>query len=298
MPHTPDRRIAAVRRLTATLAATGAALLLLSGCALFAGSKPHPTPSHTRSATPKPTPTATADGSRVGAGSTASPTPVVAPILTPVPAGTVVAEGNVASPKGSIHYHYRVVANGDNTYSAEYSGFTSTVPVPVSVTFLQTPPSVGDGLTFHGDGDHELGGPTTGTAPASSAMLPIGQPSYLAALVTYSSATSFDGVPQELGPDKVLAVNTVSWDVPVRSSNVHPADSGAATGANGTVTRSTAAGAPMTYTVAPGDVADAVAQRFGITVTDLYWLNPDLPTAERQQYLFEGTQLNLDPDRL
>src|SRR6478735_11349737 len=118
MLHTSYRRAGRGRRLTALLAVGCVALIVLSGCALFAGPKAHPTPSHTRSATPKPTPTATAGGSRVGTGATASPAPVVAPILTPVPAGTLVAEGDVASPKGSIHFHYRVVANGDNTYSA------------------------------------------------------------------------------------------------------------------------------------------------------------------------------------
>ncbi|MFF2773023.1 hypothetical protein ACFVUP_38580, partial [Streptomyces bacillaris] len=103
------------------------------------------------------------------------------PTLTPVPAGTVVAEAGVASPKGSIHFHYRVVSNGDGTYSAQYSNFSSTVPVPVSVTFIDVAPRVGDGLTFHGVGAHQLGGPTSGAAPASSVVLAddTGQPSYL-----------------------------------------------------------------------------------------------------------------------
>jgi hypothetical protein len=97
----------------------------------------------------------------------------------------VVAEGDVASPKGSIHFHYRMVSNGDNTYSAQYSDFTSTVPVPVSVTLIDVPPNVGDGLTYHGVGDHQLGGPTTTAAPTSAASLGSeGQPSYLGTLVT------------------------------------------------------------------------------------------------------------------
>lgn len=286
------------RRSIAVIGVIATTLVALSGCALF-GAKAHPTPTHTRTATPTATPTPTGDATRSGVDSSPTPTPVVPPSLTPVPAGTVVAEGDVASPKGSIHYHYRVVSNGDNTYSAQYSGFTSTVPVPVSVTFLDTPPQVGDGITYHGVGDFQLGGPTDSAAAASSSRLgSVGQPRYLVALVTYSSAPSFDGVPQELGPNKVLAVNTVHWSVPVRASNVHPVDNGPDPGASGTVTATTASGAPKTYLVSAGDAPAGIAQRFGIQVQDLYWLNPDVPTASAQQVVFAGTELNLDPDSL
>ncbi|HEY5222522.1 MAG TPA: hypothetical protein VIJ18_05665 [Microbacteriaceae bacterium] len=118
-----------------------------------------------------------------------------------------------------------MIANGDNTYSAQYSGFTSTVPVPVSVTLIDIPPKVGDGLTYHGVGDHQLGGPTTTAAPASSASLGSeGQPAYLGTLVTYSSAASSDGVPVELGPH--LAEREPSGvrrpAVPVRGNDTEP----------------------------------------------------------------------------
>ncbi|MEO8908301.1 MAG: LysM domain-containing protein [Microbacteriaceae bacterium] len=241
-----------------------------------------PNPAQSHPATPEP-------------GSAAVPSPT----LTPIPAGTVVADGDVASPKGSIHFHYRMIANGDNTYSAQYSGFTSTVPVPVSVTLIDVAPNVGDGLTYHGVGDHQLGGPTTTAAPTSSVSLGSeGQPSYLGTLVTYSSATSGDGVPVELGPDKVLAVNTVHWAIPVRQSNVHPVDGGARAYASGSLTATTASGAPKQYLIALGDITSVVAQRFGISIEDLIWLNANLQVFGNQQYLYEGTTLNLDPDSL
>ena len=157
---TPLRRLAAVGAL---LAATS----ILTGCALFGGeahadSGPGATP-HSTSSKPKPH---TTPGTGVITGSpTPSPTPTTPPppppTVTPVPAGTVVAQGSVASPKGSIHYRYRVVSTGDNFYSVEFSNFTSTVPVPVSATFEEVAPQVGDGVTYHGIGDHLLGGPTT-----------------------------------------------------------------------------------------------------------------------------------------
>jgi LysM repeat protein len=232
--------------------------------------------------------------------STPNPTvaPIPSPTITPIAQGTVVAEGDVASPKGSIHFHYRMIADGDNTYSAEYSRFTSTVPVPVSVTLIDIPPRVGDGLTYHGVGDHLLGGPTTTSAPTSTASIDLGQPSYLTTLVTYSSVASAGGVPVELGPGKVLAVNTVRWSVPVRQSNVHPIDGGARTYANGTVTAKTPSGAPKRYVVAQGDTTAIVAQRFGISVEDLVWLNPNLPGSGDNRYLYVSTTLNLDPDSL
>jgi len=226
------------------------------------------------------------------------PTPLPAPVLIPVPAGTVVAHGDVASPKGSIHFHYEVVANGDNTYSIQYSGFTSTVPVPISATLIDIPPKVGDGLTWHGVGDHRLGGPTTTPTATTASLGSVGQPAYLTTLVTYSSIASGAGVPIELGPNKVLAVTTVKWSIPVRQSNVHPIDGGPRTYAAGAVTATTAGGAPRRYLVAPGDITSFVAQRFGISVADLIWLNANLEVFGAQQYLYSGTTLNLDPDSL
>ncbi len=214
-----------------------------------------------------------------------------------MPAGTVVAQGDVASPKGSIHYHYRVVSNGDNTYSAQYSDFTNTAPIPVSATLIDIPPRVGDGLTDHGMGDHLLGGPTPTPAPPSSANVGTA-PSYLVALVTYSSVGSADGVPVELGPGKVLAVDTVRWSVPARQTNVHPADSGPRRLAGGMVTANTPSGAPASYRVGHGDLPENVAERFGITLQDLKWLNPSGRAFGSDGYLYESTILNLDPEAL
>ncbi|MFF1877445.1 LysM peptidoglycan-binding domain-containing protein [Leifsonia sp. NPDC058230] len=308
MTRTDNQRRTRRRRFASAVGVAIALLTAVSGCALFSGTG-DPSSAHTRHAAPtaSPSPTSTISGIVIGSATptplatpTPSPTPTPAPIptITPVPRGTVVAEGDVASPKGSIHFHYRMIADGDNTYTAEYSRFTSTVPVPVSVTLIDVPPRVGDGLTYHGVGDHSLGGPTTTAAPASTAPLNVSQPSYLGTLVTYSSVTSANGVPVELGPGKVLAVNAMHWSVPVRQSNVHPIDGGARPYADGTVTAKTASGAPKRYLVAQGDTTAMVASRFGIHVQDLIWLNPDLPGDGGNQYLYESTTLNLDPNSL
>ena len=278
----------------------------LTGC-LTSAKHPsaHPTHHHhsasgTHSATPSPTATEAPDPA---ISHPATPGPVSAsfpnPTIVPIPAGTVVASGDVASPKGSIHFHYAMVATGSDTFVAQYSGFTSTVPVPISVTLLTAAPRVGDGLSYHGIGDHQLGGPTTTAAPGSSVALnSAGPPSYLGTLVTYSSAPSTDGVPVELGPNKVLAVTAVHWAIPLRQTNVHPVDGGTREYASGTVTAKTASGAPRRYLVASGDITSVVAARFGISVADLIWLNAHLEVFGDQQYLYEGTTLNLDPNSL
>ncbi|KQO64980.1 hypothetical protein [Curtobacterium sp. Leaf261] len=292
-----------------TLVAAGALVTMLGGCSLFA---PHTGPLSASTGTPSASSTRTPSASAPGSGSldgSATPTPLVpepestpmpSPTLTQISAGTVVAEGDVASPKGSVHFHYRVVANGDATFSTQFSGFTSTLPVPVSATLLDLAPKVGDGLTSHGVGDHQLGGPTTtAAAPSSAALEGVGHdPSSLGTLVTYSSASSDPSIPVEIGPDKVLAVDTVRWSIPVRQSNVHPVEGAAGPYAYGVVTATTASGAPKSYLVAHGDRAVVVAKRFGISVQDLVWLNADVEVFGQQQYLLEGTTLNLDPDSL
>ena len=250
------------------------------------------------SPTPSATPTPTASASPSPRAATPPPAEAAeeAPYVTPVAAGTVVAESDVRSPKGSIAFHYRVVAVGDGTFSTEWSGYTSTLPVTVQLSYFEIAPAVLDGLTSPGDGVAVLGGPTS--APTSgSAPLPIGQPSYLGTLVV-STADAAPDVPVEISRGKVLAVAPVRWSVPPKTTNIVPVDSGVANFANGVVTATTAAGAPKRYQVSTGDTADAVAARFGITVSALIYLNQGLEVIDDQQRLFDETTLLLDPDSL
>lgn len=284
----------------------------LSGCAFL---RPHddalPAPSRTPHAARTPSATAVPDAPLSGAAlqaasatprpPTAAPTEASAPAptISSIAPGTVVAQGDVASPKGSVHFHFRMVAAAGDTFQAEYSGFTSTLPVPVSVALFEVPRRVGDGLTYNGIGDHQLGGATP--APGTSATAPLDgsglDPSHLGTLVTYSSASTDQDpqLPIELRSGKVLAVSTVRWSVPARTTNVHPVDAGARPNAAGRISATTASGAPRSYVVASNDLIESVAARFGISVQDLIWLNPDARVFGDQQYLYEGTTLNLDP---
>lgn len=295
-----------------TVATGGTALVVavaLSGCSLLGGSDgalPAPSVPPTASWTPAPsaTPTEDPDAARLEASATPrAPTPVATeaavpdPVLTPIPAGTVLAEGDVASPKGSIHFHYRVVADGDETFTAQYSGVTSSLPVPIGVGFFERERQVGDGLTYPGVGDAVLGGPTP--APVSKDVPLDGSgvdPSGLVTLVVSSAADAGrTDLPIEIAGGKVLAVAPVRWSVPQRQTNVHPVDAGARANAAGPVTATTASGAPRSYTVARDDLIGDVAARFGVSVKALVWLNADVQVFGDDQYLYEGTTLNLDP---
>lgn len=296
-------------------ATTGVAALVvvvaLSGCSLLRGSDgalPAPSDPPTASRSPEATPTATPDTSSDEALLEASatpraPTPIATeaavpdPVLTPIPAGTVLSEGDVASPKGSIHFHYRVVADGDDTFTAQYSGVTSTLPVPIDVGLFERSRQVGDGLTYHGVGDVVLGGPTSTPVARSVPLDGSGvDPSSLVTLVVSSAAQPGQAdVPVEIATDKVLAVSPVRWSVPARQTNVHPVDGGPRANAAGALTATTATGAPRSYTVARNDLIGDVAARFGISVKALVWLNQGVQVFGDDQYLYEGTSLNLDP---
>lgn len=304
-------RLRAARVIGAAVLA-GVLATTASGCSFLRGPDGLPAPSRSAasddgSATPDADPSASAEARRIAeSASPRTPTPVPTeaaapdPTVSPIPVGTVMSEADVVSPKGSVRFHYRVVVGDDGYPTVQWSSFASTLPVPVGATFLETPPSVGDGLSWHGVGDTRLGGGPGAAAPAATDMDP-GRvdPSWLGAVVVYSAAESAGpDLPVELGPDKVLAVQPVRWSVPARTTNVHPVDGGARPNATGTTSDDGSAdGSPTAYRIASEDLIGAVADRLGLSVKDLVWLNPDVTVYGDQQYLYEDTVLNLDPFR-
>ncbi|MCP1502964.1 hypothetical protein J2Y89_001708 [Curtobacterium herbarum] len=300
------------RRRTAALALAVLVTTATAGCSLLRGPDEFPAPQRTTAstapATPEADPSASAEARRIAESAsprtpTAVPTEAAAPdpTVSPIPVGSVLSEADVVTPKGSVRFHYRVVVGADGTPTAQWSSFASTLPVPVATTFLETPPSVGDGITWHGVGDTTLGGgPGATAAPASTALDPgRADPSWLGAIVVYSAAASAGpDLPVEIGPGKVLAVQPVRWSVPARTTNVHPVDGGARPNATGkSSSDGSTDGAPTAYRIASEDLIGSVAARFGLSVKDLVWLNPDVTVYGDQQYLYEDTVLNLDPYR-
>ena len=82
------------------------------------------------------------------------------------------------------------------------------------------------------------------------------------------------------------AVGTITWDVPDTRPGLLAVDTGSRFGAGGAT--ATTDGAPISYRAVAGDTLNDIADRFGITVDDLGFLNP---LTSRQ--LQAGDDLNL-----
>ncbi|WP_197059354.1 LysM domain-containing protein [Cryobacterium sp. MLB-32] len=111
-----------------------------------------------------------------------------------------------------------------------------------------------------------------------------GDPSYFLTAVIVAST------PGTTDPDGCVltprAIGTITWDVPDTRPGLLAVDSGTRFGAGGAT--ATADGAPLSYGAVAGDTLNDIADRFGITLDDLGFLNP---LTSRQ--LQAGDDLNL-----
>ena len=89
----------------------------------------------------------------------------------------------------------------------------------------------------------------------------------------------------------VVARADIDWTFPPLRGYLDLVDSGATGGARGDA--ETIDGRPAAYTVAPGDLIEEVAARFGISVDDLFYLNNSRQPNAQQQTLRVGERLNL-----
>ena len=111
-----------------------------------------------------------------------------------------------------------------------------------------------------------------------------GNPSYfLTAVITETDPSTTDPDGCVLTP---RAVGTITWDVPDTRPGLLAVDTGSRFGAGGAT--ATTDGAPISYRAVAGDTLNDIADRFGITVDDLGFLNP---LTSRQ--LQAGDDLNL-----
>ncbi|MFD5863580.1 hypothetical protein ACFWGP_01380 [Agromyces sp. NPDC127015] len=94
-------------------------------------------------------------------------------------------------------------------------------------------------------------------------------PSYLRTAVLWAPAAG-----AERGFDEVVATAPLTWNLPDLNPGLRVVDHGAAEGATGEAVLDDD-GTPLRYRIAAGDTSIGVTARFGVTVDDLRWLNPD-----------------------
>lgn len=273
------------------VALVGASTLLLTGCSLFGDDAPLPAPTGhaapSASATPAPV-----EGS-AAADDTAQP--VAAPQA--VPAGTVVAETDAVSKSGDTAVHVEVVANDHGTFDAELSGYRTTQPQPMSLEFRRTA-QYGDGYDGRAVSTTRWG--AQAQPPAVVSLSAAGaDPDWLRTVVLVPDQSDGDDSDRPW-VHKVLAIGTLSWSIPDPEPDLHVTLGEARPGAYGYAfdaadeTLRGTTGTPVSYRVNQGDDLITIAKRFGVTVAQLRWLNPQMET-EGDDWVIKGTLLNLDP---
>lgn len=269
----------------ATTAVVGSALvgLLLSGCTAFGGDDSTPTPARQ----------AALDGT--GRSPAADPTPAAQQVSTPqvLAAGTVAAETDVVSANGDTRIHVRVVANDSGTFDAELCGYRTTDPQWMSLEFRGSDADGGgDARGYHAG--VVIWDPETG-APDSVGLSDAGPTPDFLHRVALVPAPSDDGDDSgRTGIGSVLAVAPLHWTIPDPYPHLQVDVGAARPGANGWV--HDRGDVPVSYQVASDDAQVMVAERLGLTVAQLRWLNPSLRTGADDQ-LITDTDLDLDPAR-
>ncbi|ROP61504.1 hypothetical protein [Curtobacterium sp. PhB115] len=253
--------------------------LLLTGCSAFGGDD----------SVPEPTRRTAVDGSgQVPAPGPTSGTQAVT-AATVMPAGTVAAETDVVSASGDTRIHVRVVADGHGTFEAELSGYRTTKPQPMSLEFRRGDVDGDDPSGFRAG--VVLWDPATG-APTSVGLGDAGPtPDFLHSVVLVPAPSDGDDSDRPW-VGSVLAAAPLHWDLPDPYPDLHVTVGSPRQGAYGWVHDED--GTPTSYQVANGDEQSVIADRFGLTVAELQWLNPSLQTGDPDA-LLAATDLNLVP---
>jgi hypothetical protein len=265
------------------LVGSAALVVALSGCSLLRGGE-DPLPGPTRAAsTPSAAPTDAAPDPDIETASLNPP---------PIAAGTLLTETDVTSPSGRTSIHVRVVADDHGSFRTELSGWRSTEAQAMTLEFRRSVPKPSDG---YGTPYGQVQWAADQTPPASSALDGVGaRPDFLQSVVLIPTVTtdSNGSVDSPSWAGHVLAVAPLTWHVPNPYPDMRVTLGKARPGAYGIV--SARDGRTADYLVAHGDDQVTVAKRFGVSIPELRWMNPDMRTLNGE-WLIEDTHLNLDP---
>ena len=205
--------------------------------------------------------------------STAPTTRPVAARPAALAAGPVVATGTFGAPDGQTTGDIVITANGSSQFDYVVSNVVSPLTGQLSVEF--SPVSFTDqayceaiGFPIYSLSQFQLA--PAGTAnPPNTGKLDFQNPDFFDTALL----TSTDGsIPKTGCYYPVVATAELAWTLPDPRPDLVVVDGGATGGATGKVTES--GGQPASYEVKPDDVLGEIAARFGITVSDLFYLNP------------------------
>jgi hypothetical protein len=194
--------------------------------------------------------------------------PSVAPLSGVVATGSLTATGVVT---GSVTGTVQIIAYpATSSFGVQLSGFASSVSGQLGVELSST--AVQPGETCQPDGT-TYGLDSAADTPSQSFSLPgtgplAQNPNFYTDLILVQTVYPFvNGCGEQL-----IAYAPLRWSIDDQRPGLHVADSGPRIGAEGQLT--TAGGQPVSYTVVSGDTLGAIAARFGITINDLFYLNP------------------------
>jgi hypothetical protein len=235
--------------------------LTLGGCSLVSDRDPA---GHTRAAQPAP-----------------SAKPAATTSVT-VATGTLTSADHATS--GSVK-----IEKTDGLFSMTVSNFTTSHSGQVLLLLNEPETSVCE-LT-----PYAWIGPEAAPESILTALLPSGPPgwtdpsNFVALTIAQNDPAGTEGCDL-----KGIATAPLTWTLANPRPTLRPTDFGARSGARGIVT--SASGIPASYLVAVDDTYADIAARFGISIDDLEYLNPDRAQGDyAHPTAISGTRLNLDP---
>jgi LysM repeat protein len=182
----------------------------------------------------------------------------------------VVATGALTSQDGKTSGHIVVTARDDGDFDVTFSDFHTSTTGDLQLELSAVPFNSAVSCFADTGLKVNLNAVSPGTYLLAGGVDPIhGDPSFL-----HTALLTQPVIPVASGKclNTVVGSASLAWTLPDMRPNLHVVDSGIRTGGTGVVTM--VDGKPASYAVAPDDVMKAIAERFGITVDDILYLNP------------------------
>ncbi|MDQ1609428.1 MAG: hypothetical protein QOE16_2160 [Microbacteriaceae bacterium] len=202
--------------------------------------------------------------------------PSASAIPNPVLKG-VVATGELVSHDGKTSGHIAVAARDDGNFDVRMSDFRTSRAGSLDLALSATPSNstakcVAETIYFSWGSVSSASYQTFFLEGVTD--LTRGDPSFFHTVLLTQPATVADADACGLS---VAAGASLTWTMPDLRPNLHVTDSGSRKWAAGKVRMDD--GKPASYVVAANDVMTVIAERFGITVDDLMYLNPTRDSA-------------------